>query len=112
MNLQRIKPDMTKQIFPFANWLFALAGCLITTAALAQSTHNNPDDRVFKTEQYTVRAVSVVEGLYHPWGMAFLPDGRMILTERRGTMRLFENGKLVESPIEGIPQVKEHGQGG
>ncbi len=103
---------MTKHTFPFANSLIALAGCLIATAALAQSTHNSPDERVFKTEQYTVRAVTMVGGLYHPWGMAFLPDGRMILTERRGTMRLFENGKLVESPIEGIPQAKEHGQGG
>ena len=71
-----------------------------------------PTERVFKTEQYTVRAVSVVSGLSHPWAMAFLPDGRVLLTERRGTMRVFDNGKLVEKSIEGIPQVAEHGQGG
>jgi glucose/arabinose dehydrogenase len=69
-------------------------------------------DRIFKTEQYTIRAVSVVSGLYHPWGLAFLPDGRMIVTERRGSMRIFESGKLVEKAVGGLPEVAEHGQGG
>ncbi len=92
--------------------LCALIASLLASAVLAQTAAPSTEQRIFKTEQYTVRAVSVVAGLYHPWGMAFLPDGRMILTERRGTMRIFENGKLVEKPIEGIPQATEHGQGG
>ena len=103
---------MTIQHFPFAYRLTALAACLLITAAFPQGAPNAPDDRIFKTEQYTVRAVSVVKGLYHPWGLAFLPDGRMILTERRGTMRLVEGGKLTEKAIEGIPKATEHGQGG
>ena len=90
--------------YPFA---FVCSALSLTSLAQSQST-----ERVFKTEHYTVRAVSVVSGLSHPWGMAFLPDGRMLLTERRGTMRIFENGKLVEKSVEGIPQVAEHGQGG
>ncbi|MCY7389150.1 MAG: PQQ-dependent sugar dehydrogenase [Burkholderiales bacterium] len=79
---------------------------------MAQTVAPSPGERVFKTEQYSVRAVSVVAGLYHPSGTAFLPDGRVIITERRGTMRIFDSGKLVEKPIEGIPQATEHGQGG
>ena len=88
--------------------VFALC-FLPATTALAQSATN---ERTFKTEQHTVRAVSVVKGLYHPWSLAFLPDGRMIVTERRGTMRIIEGGKLVVKPIEGIPKSVEHGQGG
>ena len=100
---------MTQQFFRFAQRLTATLACLLAPAALALDA---PDERVFKTELYTVRAVSVVTGLHHPWAMAFLPDGRMILTERRGTMRVLDGGKLVDKAIEGIPEVAEHGQGG
>lgn len=100
---------MTQQFFRFAQRLTATLACLLAPVALALDA---PDERVFKTELYTVRAVSVVTGLNHPWAMAFLPDGRMILTERRGTMRVLDGGKLVGKAIEGIPQVAEHGQGG
>jgi len=100
---------MTTRFSALAKYPVAFAFCALTQASFAQSTST---ERVFKTEQYTVRAVSVVSGLSHPWGMAFLPDGRVLLTERRGTMRVFENGKLVEKSIEGIPQVTERGQGG
>jgi glucose/arabinose dehydrogenase len=79
---------------------------------LAQGALSYPGERYFKTEHYTVRAISVINNLYHPWGLAFLPDGRLIITERRGTMRVVDNGKLVEKPIEGIPTATEHGQGG
>ncbi|MEQ1518825.1 MAG: PQQ-dependent sugar dehydrogenase [Usitatibacteraceae bacterium] len=79
------------------------------TAAFSQKV---AAERVAKTQLYDVRAVTVVAGLYHPWGLAFLPDGRMLVTERRGTMRIIDGGKLVAKPIEGIPKAAEHGQGG
>ena len=102
---------MTIRSLSIAHRASAFALCFLTaaTTALAQSATN---ERTFKTEQHTVRAVSVVKGLYHPWSLAFLPDGRMIVTERRGTMRIIEGGKLVVKPIEGIPKSVEHGQGG
>jgi glucose/arabinose dehydrogenase len=68
--------------------------------------------QVFTAQDHKVRAVKVIEGLYHPWGMAFLPDGRMLITERRGTMRIVENGKLLPVSIAGLPEATEHGQGG
>ena len=71
-----------------------------------------PPPETFDSEQYKIRAVTVASGLKTPWGLAFLPDGRMIVTEKRGTMRLIENGKLIEKPIDGIPTASEHGQGG
>lgn len=55
----------------------------------------------------------VATGLDHPWGMAFLPDGRMLLTEREGRLRILTvaDGKL-SGPIAGVPDVYASGQGG
>ena len=58
------------------------------------------------------RAVDVAQGLEHPWGLAFLPDGRMLVTERPGRLRLIgKNGERSE-PLAGVPQVRVGGQGG
>ena len=103
---------MTRQRSLFAVWLAGLIACLTTPVVLAQSAPDIPAERVSKTEHYTLRALSIVKGLYHPWSIAFLPGGRMIVTERRGTMRIVEGGKLIDKPIEGLPLVAEHGQGG
>ena len=49
--------------------------------------------------------------LDNPWGMTFLPDGRLLITEKPGRMRFFEGGKLSD-PIAGVPKVAFRGQGG
>lgn len=54
---------------------------------------------------------TVVKGLKVPWGMAFLPDGRMLITERSGTLHIFSDGKL-SPPVGGVPEVMAIGQGG
>ena len=55
----------------------------------------------------------VTEGLNHPWALAFLPDGRRLVTERGGKLRLIDaSGKLDPVPILGLPPVRQHGQGG
>ena len=59
-----------------------------------------------------VRLTTVVGGLEHPWGMAWLPDGAMLITERPGRLRLVRDGELVDSPITGVPDVFAQGQGG
>ncbi|QKT02691.1 PQQ-dependent sugar dehydrogenase [Ectothiorhodospiraceae bacterium 2226] len=58
------------------------------------------------------RMETVVEGLEHPWSMAFLPDGDILVTERPGRLRLVRDGELVEDPIEGVPEVLAQNQGG
>jgi glucose/arabinose dehydrogenase len=59
-----------------------------------------------------VRVVPVAEGLEHPWGMAFLPDGRALVTERPGRLRLIGTDGKVGAPLAGVPTVSVTGQGG
>lgn len=62
--------------------------------------------------RHALKATTVVEGLDHPWGMAFLPDGRILVTERTGKLRVIANGKLKPEPVAGLPPIEEIGQGG
>ena len=53
----------------------------------------------FTSEEQDFRLVKVVEGLDHPWSVAFLPDGGMLVTERPGRLRLVRGGKLQPEPF-------------
>jgi glucose/arabinose dehydrogenase len=86
--------------------LFAAIVSLSAAAALpalAQQT--------FDTQEVKLKAETIVDGLNHPWGLDFLPDGAAVLTERSGRMRLLTDGKLSE-PLKGVPEVFAQGQGG
>ena len=69
-------------------------------------------DAVLSTESGQVRLVEVARGLDTPWSMAFLPDGRLLLTERPGRMRLVGTDGTVSAPLAGVPEVHARGQGG
>ena len=71
-------------------------------------------DKVTKTELEQYRIETLVEsGLKNPWAIAFLPDGRKLVTEKSGKLRFITaDGKLDPAIIEGVPAVIEHGQGG
>jgi len=69
--------------------------------------------QVVRTDEESFRVVTLVERLEHPWGLAFLPDGRMLVTERAGRLRIVgRDGTLVPQPVAGLPKIEEHGQGG
>lgn len=59
-----------------------------------------------------LRPVVVASNLEHPWGLAFLPDGRMLVTERPGRMRIVARDGQVGPPLAGVPAVAASGQGG
>jgi glucose/arabinose dehydrogenase len=61
---------------------------------------------VFDTaEQHKIRVVVVTKGLSHPWSLAFLPGGNMLVTERGGRLRMIRDGVLDPQPLSGIPKV-------
>lgn len=65
----------------------------------------------FANERYVTDVL--VDGLEHPWGLTTLPDGRMLVTERAGRMRVIErDGTLVETPVSGLPDVWVNAQAG
>jgi len=59
-----------------------------------------------------VRAETVARGLEHPWGLAFLPDGRILATERAGRLRMVDRNGRISAPLAGVPAVQARGQGG
>ncbi len=90
-------------------------------APLETRPASNPDQRpafpgqtrapAVKTEQAMSHTV-VASGLVHPWGLAALPDGRWLVTEKPGRMRLVTAQGQVGEPIQGLPAVDARGQGG
>jgi glucose/arabinose dehydrogenase len=82
----------------------ATFGCALAGAAAAQ---------VFDSDVQRFRAVTVTEGLEFPWSLAFLPDGRLLVSERPGRLRIVAaDGRLDPIPVAGAPAVAAVGQGG
>ena len=73
--------------------------------ALAQET------RTFPSSAGELAVEVIADGLDFPWAMQFLPDGRLIVTERPGRLRIIRDGRLSE-PVAGVPEVYAQGQGG
>lgn len=90
-------------------------GLNILLWSLAALTPSWAQDRssVITSEKHAFRVVTLLPGLENPWSVAFLPDGRMLVTERAGRLRLVGSDfRLAPQPIEGLPEILERGQGG
>ena len=84
----------------------------LVTVVAAAACAAEPAAQVVATEKATVRLETYAGGLEKPWGLAFLPDGRALVTEKSGRLRIVaKDGKLGE-PLAGVPQVDTTGQGG
>jgi glucose/arabinose dehydrogenase len=68
--------------------------------------------QTFVSEQHRFAVSTLVEDLEHPWGLAFLPDGGFLVTERPGRLRVVRDGRLRAEPVAGVPDVAARGQGG
>ena len=82
----------------------AIAALALLTAAAASA-------QTFRTAAGPVRVEQVAGGLENPWSLAFLPDGRALVTERPGRLRILDDGAL-SAPLAGVPEVYDSGQGG
>jgi len=70
-------------------------------------------DKTVETEKAKIRVTTVARDLHYPWALAFLPDGNMLVTERRaGHIRIVTPQGAVGEPVEGVPAVVNSGQGG
>ncbi len=87
----------------------ALALALLAPPAGADTSSNAA---TYPTERSTVRLQTVADGLEHPWSIAFLPDGRLLVTERPGRLRIVAEDGRLSLPVAGIPAVYAEGQGG
>ncbi len=83
-------------------------------AKTAGTTYAAPAPNVVvPSQKHTFRLETVVEGVTTPWGLDFLPDGRMLIAEKGGALRIADaKGVLVPEPVQGVPPVWSKGQGG
>ncbi|NJW51376.1 PQQ-dependent sugar dehydrogenase [Salinimicrobium oceani] len=86
-------------------WISFFLIVLLSAAALAQKP-------TVKTDAGDVKIHKIAENLDHPWGMAFLPDSRLLVTERAGALRILEKDSTLSVPLSGTPKVFAEGQGG
>ena len=86
--------------------LIALFLTILAGAGIAWS-----QDRL-ETEKTPITVTEIAAGLRHPWAIAFLPDGRMLVTERIGKMRVIGADGTIGSALDGLPEVDARGQGG
>lgn len=92
---------------------YPLAGSPVPAQSPAASSGLPVRDSAYVTARHSFRVVTVADGLDHPWSMAWLPSGEMLLTERAGRLRVIRDGKLDPEPVAGVPRVyRERGQGG
>ncbi|KAA1171956.1 PQQ-dependent sugar dehydrogenase [Marinobacter salinexigens] len=79
---------------------------LLLTPVLASASET------FTTDEADFRLTTVARGLEHPWSLAFLPDGDILVTEREGRLRRIHQNQLVKAPVAGLPDLVVSGQGG
>lgn len=96
-----------------------ISGCMYSNTAQEITYQNDtyfpiPENglEIVESEEHNFMIQTVVEGLNGPWGMTFLPDGSMLITEKAGKIRIVRNGELLDETVEGVPDVYNQGQGG
>ena len=88
-----------------------VAGALVPLA-LAMGSTSSLGAESYQSQAGSIVVVTVAEGLEQPWGLAFLPDGRMLVTEKEGRLRLVSPDGTLSEPLAGVPEVYDNGQGG
>lgn len=102
--------------------VFALLAACATEPGKAEEVSYENGELYFSLPQESLQRIStrdqdvylqqVVTGLSVLWGMVFLPDGRVLINERSGEIRVVEEGRLLDEPLQGLPEIHATGQGG
>ena len=93
--------------------LLAIPAVFLAAGCDDNLTPGDPsDDAPPGDESVAFEVVTVADGLEHPWGIAFLPDDEILVTERPGRLRVIRSGELDPEPVGGVPEVHARSQGG
>ena len=92
--------------------LAVLAGTPILGQLRDPHSEHQSATGVFRSVEHNYRLVTVAENLEHPWAIAFLPGGDVLVTERPGRLRIIRNDTLLPDSVPGVPEVLARGQGG
>lgn len=90
----------------------SLTVAIVLTATFLIVTSTRGENTSFASSAGQLDVQTIASGLAHPWALAFLPDGRMLVTERPGRMRIVTPEGQVSPPLKGVPDVWASGQGG
>jgi len=85
-----------------------IAVSLLLSAAIPEDS----GAQIHRSTLHDYRVVPVASGLQNPWGIAFLPGGDILITERSGRLRIVREGRLLPDAVPGVPEVLAQGQGG
>ena len=89
--------------------VMAVSALAAAPIVLAQDAPRSPTPKPLRLN---ARVTDFARGLEHPWGLELLPDGRMLVTERPGRLRLIGRDGALSDPLPGVPEVYARGQGG
>ncbi|MEL7350590.1 MAG: PQQ-dependent sugar dehydrogenase [Cyanobacteria bacterium P01_A01_bin.116] len=96
-----------------------LVGCTSSTTvpsgtvpSVPAPSESNSESAEQLAQAPTLQPVTLVDSLEHPWGLTWLPDGTLLVTERPGRLRIIKDGVLTPTPVSGLPEVFARGQGG
>jgi len=90
----------------------ALTAAILLAATLVIATSTRGEETVFGSSAGELDVRTFARGLVHPWSLAFLPDGTILVTERPGRMRIVTMEGQLSPPLKGVPEVWASGQGG
>lgn len=115
---ERTLPDHTRRQ-PLTGLIKMLSVGAMCLSSLGMSWHPRADTKPspYQSEDYRLEVTTMVQGLDHPWSVAFLPGARAdainaLITERSGTLRRIRDGVLESAPVDGVPAVAVINQGG
>jgi glucose/arabinose dehydrogenase len=97
---------------PVALVTVALSAAILLAATFLIATKTRGGDTTFASSAGQLEVQTVASGLVHPWSLAFLPDGKMLVTERPGRMRIVTVEGQLSPPLKGVPEAWASGQGG